>query len=254
MNTARHRDFVRHFVADSSGDNPAADRIGRRASPVVAVFSTLHEPSSDPMRHQGRITTWKDDKGFGFITPHGGAGQVFVHISSFSRRQRRPTGNEAVTFDLEVDGRGRVQAVDVAFDVEHAMPSSGTGYSSIPSLFACGFLLFVAVAALAGRLPAAVPALYVGASVIAFLAYAFDKSAATNDRWRTSEDTLHLLALVGGWPGALAAQRLLRHKSRKASFQAAFWGTVFLNCGVLGWLFTPSGAATLRSLPGVAFG
>lgn len=41
------------------------------------------------MRYQGKITDWKDDKGFGFVTPNGGGPRVFVHIKSFSSRQRR---------------------------------------------------------------------------------------------------------------------------------------------------------------------
>lgn len=204
------------------------------------------------MRYQGRITTWKDDKGFGFITPNGGDAHVFVHIKSFSNRQRRPAGNEIVTYELKVDGKGRAQAAAVAFVGEQAMPSSSSGYSSIPPVFACGFLVFVAASAFADKLPKAVLAFYLVASAVAFFAYAFDKSAAQNNRWRTQENTLHLFALLGGWPGALAAQRLFRHKSKKTSFQAVFWGTVFLNCGVFGWLFTPSGATTLRSILGVA--
>jgi cold shock CspA family protein len=67
------------------------------------------------MRYQGRITTWKDDKGFGFITPNGGDEQVFVHISSFSNRQHRPIGNEIVTYELKVNEKGRTQANTVAF-------------------------------------------------------------------------------------------------------------------------------------------
>lgn len=204
------------------------------------------------MRYQGRITTWKDDKGFGFITPNGGGAQVFVHINSFSNRQRRPAGNEIVTYELKVDGKGRTQAGVVAFVGEQAAPSSSSGHSNIPPLFACCFLIFVAASAFAGKLPKAVLALYFVASAVAFFAYAFDKSAALNNRWRTQESTLHLFALLGGWPGALAAQCLLRHKSKKTSFQAAFWGTVFLNCCVLGWLFSPSGATTLRSVLSVA--
>jgi uncharacterized membrane protein YsdA (DUF1294 family) len=65
-----------------------------------------------------------------------------------------------------------------------------------------------------------------------FFAYAFDKAAARAGRWRTAEATLLLLGLVGGWPGALLAQQLLRHKSSKAPFRAAFWVTVALNAGV----------------------
>jgi uncharacterized membrane protein YsdA (DUF1294 family) len=54
--------------------------------------------------------------------------------------------------------------------------------------------------------------------------------------------------VVGGWPGALAAQRLLRHKSSKQEFQTVFWVTVVVNCGALGWLFTAPGAELLRSV------
>jgi len=204
------------------------------------------------MRYQGRITTWKDDKGFGFITPNGGGEQVFVHISSFSNRQRRPEGSEIVTYELKVDGRGRAQANSVAFVGERLTPSAPASRSNIPPTFAACFLVFVVVAVLAGRLPVAILALYFVASLVAFFAYAFDKSAAQRNQWRTQESTLHFFALVGGWPGALAAQRLLRHKSAKASFQATFWVTVVLNCGALGWLVSPSGARTLQSVLGAA--
>jgi uncharacterized membrane protein YsdA (DUF1294 family) len=98
------------------------------------------------------------------------------------------------------------------------------------------FLAVVGVLAWGGALPWLVPGLYLAASVAAFAAYAFDKAAARNGEWRTKESTLLGLGLLGGWPGALAAQTLLRHKSSKPSFQAAFWLTVLLNCGALVWL------------------
>ncbi|MBU1980413.1 MAG: DUF1294 domain-containing protein, partial [Gammaproteobacteria bacterium] len=78
------------------------------------------------------------------------------------------------------------------------------------------------------------------------------KGAARNDQWRTPESTLHLFALVGGWPGALAAQRLLRHKSKKQPFQMMFWTTVVLNCSTLAWLYSSSGSVALRSILGAA--
>lgn len=203
------------------------------------------------MRYQGRITTWKDDKGFGFITPNGGGEQVFLHISSFSNRQRRPVGNEPVTYALTVDGRGRQQATSVAFVDGKPAPSAPPRRSSFPPIFAIGFLAFVVIVVLAGRLPLAVLVMYLIASLVAFFTYAFDKSAARRDQWRIRESTLHGFALLGGWPGALAAQRLLRHKSAKASFQATFWVTVTLNCGALGWLLSPSGTKMLQSVLGV---
>lgn len=70
---------------------------------------------------------------------------------------------------------------------------------------------------------------YLALSALAFLAYAVDKSAAIAGRWRTTEKTLHWLSLAGGWPGALLAQQLLRHKTSKPGFVAVFWGTVLLN-------------------------
>ena len=70
---------------------------------------------------------------------------------------------------------------------------------------------------------------YVLASAATFIAYAVDKSAARQGRWRTPESTLHGLALAGGWPGAWLAQRLLRHKSSKRDFLAVYRVTVLLN-------------------------
>jgi uncharacterized membrane protein YsdA (DUF1294 family) len=74
---------------------------------------------------------------------------------------------------------------------------------------------------------------YAIVSFIAFAVYAHDKTAARQAAHRTPESTLHLLALSGGWPGALLAQQLLRHKTRKTSFLAVFWLTVIVNCGML---------------------
>lgn len=70
---------------------------------------------------------------------------------------------------------------------------------------------------------------YAGMSLLTLIVYASDKSAAKAGRWRTAESTLHLLALAGGWPGALLAQQWLRHKSAKRQFRAVFWATVVLN-------------------------
>lgn len=84
-------------------------------------------------------------------------------------------------------------------------------------------------------------ALYFAASVITFAVYAWDKSAARNGRWRTRESTLHLLALVGGWPGALLARQLLRHKSSKQSFGRLLYGAVLLNGALLLSFLTSQG-------------
>lgn len=200
------------------------------------------------MRYQGKISDWKDGQGFGFITPNGGGPRVFVHIKSFSDRQQRPAGSEIVTYELSHDARGRPQAERVAFVGRRIPAARPSGPGKAPLMLSAAFLALVAGSALSGRLPIQVAGLYFAASLVAVLAYALDKSAARNGQWRTKESTLHLIGLAGGWPGALVAQRLLRHKSRKPSFQIVFWATVILNCGALAWLFSAPGAEALRAL------
>jgi uncharacterized membrane protein YsdA (DUF1294 family) len=73
-------------------------------------------------------------------------------------------------------------------------------------------------------------------SAATFVVYGLDKRAAENGRRRTPEATLHILSLAGGWPGALVARAVFRHKTRKQPFKTVFWGTVMANCAALLWL------------------
>ncbi len=84
---------------------------------------------------------------------------------------------------------------------------------------------------------------YIVLSVLAFAMYGADKSAAIHGRRRTSEAGLHIVSLLGGWPGALVAQQVFRHKTRKVSFQVTYWITVMLNIGLLVMLLS-AGAVT----------
>ncbi|MEK9952356.1 MAG: DUF1294 domain-containing protein [Curvibacter sp.] len=81
----------------------------------------------------------------------------------------------------------------------------------------------------------ALAAVYLLMSLCTYAVYAADKRAAQQGRQRVPERTLHLLALLGGWPGAWLAQRRLRHKTRKTGFLLVFWLTVL---GHLGAIFT----------------
>lgn len=200
------------------------------------------------MRYQGKISRWNDKQGFGFISPDGGGQPIFVHIRSFAKRHRRPADNDIVSYERKTDASGRPQAVHVAFAEERVAPASPAGPGNAALIVALAFLALLAGLAMLDKLPLAVLGLYLLASSIAFIAYALDKSAAQSRQWRTRESTLHLLALIGGWPGALAAQQLLRHKSGKPSFQSTFRLTVILNCGALGWSLSASGAALLRAV------
>ncbi|MBF0673163.1 MAG: DUF1294 domain-containing protein [Salinibacterium sp.] len=99
---------------------------------------------------------------------------------------------------------------------------------------ALGALLLVSALRIRDGLPwLLVLGLYAIASVIAYAAYRSDKAAANRGAWRVSESSLHIVALLGGWPGAFLAQVALRHKTVKASFQTGFWVTVAANVALL---------------------
>ena len=93
------------------------------------------------------------------------------------------------------------------------------------------FLLIYAVVALCGSVPEWLGIAYLTTSAACFVVYAIDKGAAVRGGWRVSESTLILLGVAGGWPGAVLAQQVFRHKSRKTSFRLVFWGSVLLNVG-----------------------
>ena len=200
------------------------------------------------MRTKGKITSWNDGKGFGFITPIAGGKQVFVHIKAFSNRNRRPEINQMVTYALSTDKQGRPCAVKATLAGDRLPEKTKRKNDSLSVIGAAFFLVIVGVSVLTAQIPPLILVLYMVVSLLTFIMYAVDKSAAKKGVWRIQESTLHLLSLAGGWPGALVAQQKLRHKSKKQSFRLVFWVTVLLNCGAFVWLFTPTGAATLQSL------
>jgi len=100
------------------------------------------------------------------------------------------------------------------------------------------FCLLLVISTVLGRLPSVILIFYALMSVITFITYAIDKSAAKKGQWRTKESTLHLLSLIGGWPGGYYAQNHLRHKSSKTSFKTVFWITAAINSMVIVYALT----------------
>ena len=179
----------------------------------------------------GVVTTWNDDRGFGFLKPDGGGPDVFLHFTAVPRGSARPYQGQQLTFEVERDEKGKTRAVhaEPVLVVERAEPtirptSVVVGIGSILA-FTAVFL----VAHWRWQVPWTIAAIYLALSILAFAMYAADKRAAQTNRWRTPEVTLLLVGLVGGWPGAAVAQQVLRHKTKKLSFRTRFWFTVVLN-------------------------
>eukprot|EP01137_Pigoraptor_chileana_P000997 Opistho-2@38009 len=194
------------------------------------------------MRQEGTLTQWDDAKGYGFISPAAGGPKLFVHIQAFGLRAERPRLGEVLSFEVGADAQGKRRALKVRGQtVKAAQPASTRrqGASSAGLWLIPAFAGFFLLCQLLWPMPPAVWGAYMAMSLATFIVYAGDKRAARLNQWRVSENTLHGLALACGWPGALLAQQLLRHKSSKPEFSRLFWLTVGGNVLVFAVLATP---------------
>ncbi|MCC5609079.1 cold shock and DUF1294 domain-containing protein [Nostoc sp. CHAB 5834] len=205
-----------------------------------------------PVLRKGQLITWKDDKGFGFIRSSDGNQDVFLHITALKETNHRPQVGDVICYQLTVDKDGRVHACNAFIEgivSKHILGISPSVIEKATFKPAKSSLIFEVL--LLSLLPALgaihfalttfnpIPLiLYPVMSFITFAQYADDKSRAKQGRWRISEKRLHLCEFMGGWLGAFIAQRSLRHKSSKVSYQVVFWVIVAIHIIFwLDWLF-----------------
>lgn len=186
------------------------------------------------MRIEGTLKTWNDDRGFGFIEPLNGGQEIFVHIKAWSSRSGRPALGQRVTFEVDIapDGKKRARQVEIvrpSRQTTRQRDDTPAQWGTASLLILPAFFALFALVDFLWKIPGWVAGVYLGASVLCFIVYAHDKSAAAAKQWRVSEDSLLFCGLLGGWPGALLAQQILRHKSNKAAFLDKFWLTVIAN-------------------------
>lgn len=196
------------------------------------------------MRFEGLVKTWNDDRGFGLIEPINGGRNIFVHIKAFPPSFGRPTVGTKVTFEVEPGADERTRATKVqpvaagrAASRRRTNTSKSWETSSVVALalFAVSYLALT----IGWHLSIYVGAAYLGMSIICAGFYWHDKVSARLGEWRTSEEALILMGVFCGWPGAIVAQQLLRHKTTKPSFRVMHWTSVLLNLAVLYLIGTP---------------
>ncbi len=81
------------------------------------------------------------------------------------------------------------------------------------------------------------------ANVLTLLLFADDKRRVARREWRISERTLLIAALLGGSVGALTAQHMLRHKTRKEPFRTGLPLILAAHVGIAVAVLVPVGAA-----------
>jgi uncharacterized membrane protein YsdA (DUF1294 family)/cold shock CspA family protein len=185
------------------------------------------------MRREGRLVEWYADRGFGFLAPDDGGPNVFLHIKNLPKADKRLDIGQAYAFDAVLDPTGRERAENAVPIIAPVMVEKRAVLSYLrhvpPFLVIAAF--FGIVASVASIIPVSTNwyIIYGVASFGCIIGYWIDKNAAIQKNWRISETVLLLLGLVGGWPGAIVAQEVFRHKTRKGTFRYLFWMTVAIN-------------------------
>lgn len=213
----------------------------------------------------GRVSHWDAAKGLGFVVPDAGGERLVLRRADLQGRlQARgdPVVGEPVRYTPREGQARAVQSLrpsPPAAGHAQAPCRGGRGTSSGPNsarlLVIPAFGLLLGALHMTWPLPRVVTTLYGALSMALFIVYGMDKWAAKRGRARVAETSLHLIALMGGWPGALLGQQVFRHKTAKPAFLRWTWAMVALNLLALVWTVTPAGlqaVAVLRRLLGAA--
>jgi uncharacterized membrane protein YsdA (DUF1294 family)/cold shock CspA family protein len=194
----------------------------------------------------GTIVEWRDAQGFGFLEL--GNARVFLHRREFDEFHKPPEVGDRIRFSIGLDKVGRTCA-------KSASHLNDGGKLALGDLAILAVLLILPSVALSRvAIPLAFSFGYFGmVSLFGYLVYAADKNRARRSEWRVPEQVLHLVELMGGWPGAFVAQRRLRHKCSKVSYQIVFWVIVLAHelvalDFVLGWVLVRKVAVALSKM------
>lgn len=174
-----------------------------------------------PVVKTGKIVIWNSARGFGWLECDGE--RFFVHLREFKGTDIIPEIGVEFPFTVGTDVQGRPCAKGVTACLVNGKVKL-TGWLLLGAL-----LVWPVVGAFS--LPVAwwIPIVQmIALSIVIYQLYIYDKRQAIHHGWRVPQTIMQLGELAGGWPGAYIAQKRLRHKSSKKSYQSIFWGIILI--------------------------
>jgi cold shock CspA family protein len=66
--------------------------------------------------NKGKLIRWFDNKGFGFIKPEQGKGDIFIHISALKGMSRKPVVGDVIHYQIRVENSGKTRAVNARIE------------------------------------------------------------------------------------------------------------------------------------------
>jgi uncharacterized membrane protein YsdA (DUF1294 family)/cold shock CspA family protein len=175
---------------------------------------------------QGIVVHYNKEKGYGFIEIEEQKDDIFIHHSKITNASELSQG-QSVEFQLKKTSTG-LSAINLVAGAKQRSPYLIFGVLSLFVVLTISTLLYEKIQPILTYL--------IAINITTFLLYGYDKLIAGGEKLRVPEYNLHALALLGGSPSGLFAQKLFRHKTIKGSFQLVYWLIVLAQIGLLYWL------------------
>jgi len=168
-----------------------------------------------------RLIQWNQEDRSGFLEYEGM--RLLLHAHDFVRLKRQIRVGDDIRFTVGVDTDGKA----CAKNARHAEKGL-----KLVNLLLLTALLVVPVRAIEQLGQSHDLRLLLGGAAVVglltFLVYWEDKRRMRAAGWRVPANTMHVMELIGGWPAAYLAQRLLGHQRGRFSYQLTFWLIVAL--------------------------
>jgi uncharacterized membrane protein YsdA (DUF1294 family)/cold shock CspA family protein len=216
--------------------------------------------------YEGIIKSWEVDEGVGLIQPSGGGKDIVIQFSDLKNSHYQPKQGDTICFKVIAEEDGKIKAYDAFIYAPeksqlqprnkpvikkklHKSKPKGNQFWAFCKYFIASLPFIFSVDLIIQKMIILPFFVYAIMSLLTFFVYAIDETKAHKRKWRTPDNIFHWLAFLGGWPGALITQHVIRHKNRERSFQLILWLIVIVHLFV--WMdivFNGSGILSLLAI------